>query len=135
MGTSKFICPHCHSDNIQKCSIVYKNGTSNHQYTTTVNGNEVETSGVEHTTLAKEVAPPAKKETSWGAMVILGLVAVFCLLDGIFWIGVIAGLLALGCYGSSSEAAKFNEQEYPALYQQWLNTYICNRCGHVFTLN
>ena len=80
---TKFVCPNCHSENIQKCSIIYKSGTRTHQSTTTINGN----------------------------------------------------VEAAACYFESQEAEKFNNEEYPALYNQWLNTYICHRCGHKFTLN
>ena len=135
MGRSKFVCPHCQSDNIQKCSIVYQNGTSNHRYTTTVNGEDLETTGTGHTELAKAVAPPAKQDTSWGAMIVLGGVAVFCIYGGLTIVGIIAAVLALACYGTSQDAEKFNKEEYPKLYNQWLNTYICNRCGHIFTLD
>lgn len=134
MGTLKFICPHCHSENIQKCSIVYQNGKSNQKYTTTVNGEDVETSGEGLTELAKQVAPPAKKETSYGAMIFCGIIAFLCLSGGLILVGIIAGVFAVGCYSNSKDADKFNNEEYPKLYNQWLNMYICHRCGNLFTL-
>ena len=44
---SNFKCPHCGSENIQKCSVIYHSGTTSNQSTTKINGNvEAETSGV-----------------------------------------------------------------------------------------
>ena len=57
---AKFMCPHCHSEHIQKYSIVYQNGASQ---ITTSNGEEVRIIGEGLTQLAQQVAPPAKKET------------------------------------------------------------------------
>lgn len=132
----KFVCPNCHSENIQKCSIIYKSGTHTHQSTTTINGNvEAETSGSGSTVLAQEVAPPVKKESSWGAMIVCAAIGFFCVSEDILWGGVIGAVLAAACYFESQDADKFNNEEYPALYNQWLNTYICHRCGHKFTLN
>ena len=128
---AKFMCPHCHSEHIQKYSIVYQNGASQ---ITTSNGEEVRIIGEGLTQLAQQVAPPAKKETHWGAMVISGFLAVLLLTSGLFIVGVILGVIAFGLYGSSDEAAKFNKEEYPILYNQWCNSYICNRCGHTFFL-
>ena len=127
----KFMCPHCHSEHIQKCSIVYQNGAS--QITTT-NGEEVRVIGNGLTQLAQQVAPPAEKETHWGAMILFGGGAVLFLTSGLFIVGIILGFIALNLYGSSDEAAKFNKEKYPILYNQWLNTYICNRCGNKFIL-
>lgn len=133
----KFVCPNCHSDNIQKCSMIFKNGTSNRQISVDMGGDiKTQDSGiVDSTILAQEVAPPAKKETKWGAMVFLVIVAVLLLYGGLVIGGVIAGVLAAGSFFSSQEAEKFNNEEYPILYNQWLNTYICHHCGHRFVLN
>ena len=127
----KFMCPHCHSEHIQKCSIVYQNGASQ---ITTSNGEEVRVIGNGLTQLAQQVAPPAEKETHWGAMILFGGGAVLFLTSGLFIVGIILGFIALNLYGSSDEAAKFNKEKYPILYNQWLNTYICNRCGNKFIL-
>ena len=127
----KFMCPHCHSEHIQKCSIVYQNGASQ---ITTSNGEEVRVIGNGLTQLAQQVAPPAEKETHWGAMILCGGLAALFLTSGLFIVGIILGFIALNLYGSSDEAAKFNKEKYPILYNQWLNTYICNRCGNKFIL-
>ena len=131
----KFICPHCHSENIQKCSVVYQSGTSNQHYVTTVNGDvESRTTGGGSTGLAQQVAPPVKKETSWGTVIVCGGGAVLCLFSGILIVAAILGVMAFGAYGSSSEADKYNKEEYPVLYEIWLNSYICHRCGSIFPL-
>ena len=73
-----FKCPHCGSENIQKCSVIYNSGTASHQSTTTINGKvEAETSGVSGTNLAQQLAPPAKKEENWIASVVCGAIAIF----------------------------------------------------------
>ena len=70
---NKFICPHCHSGNIGKCSVVYKNGVTRHNYTSEISGTigydvfnpqyfsgEMETTGISTTDLARRCAPPRK---------------------------------------------------------------------------
>ena len=136
-----FKCPHCGSENIQKCSIIYNSGTASHQSTTTINGNvEAETSGVSGTNLAQQLAPPAKKDEEWIASVVCGLIALFfadALTDThhfflVLVITVVFGLFAIILWMMSSENQKYNENQFPIDYDVWTRSYFCHRCGNVF---
>lgn len=131
----KFVCPKCGSDNIQSCQVIYQNGTISHSYTSTNGDDTVNTSGVESTSLAQSVAPPAQKETHWGKMIIFGAFAVFSVLDGILWLAAILGLIAAGFFQTSQEANEYNEKQWPKEYKAWQHSYLCHRCGHYFQLD
>lgn len=131
----KFVCPKCGSDNIQSCQVIYQNGTISHSYTSTNGDNTVNTSGVESTSLAQSVAPPAQKETHWGKMIVIGAFAVFSVLDGILWLAAILGLIAAGFFQTSQEANEYNEKQWPKEYKAWQHSYLCHRCGHYFQLD
>ena len=135
MRTGKFACPNCGSENIQRCAMIYQNGTSRLQSTTMINGNvEAETSGVSSTNLAQEVAPPQKKDTHTILMVVLGIIAFLCLDGGTFVGALVFGGLAYLTYNSNKEASEYNEKEFPALYDEWQHSYVCYRCGNRFTI-
>ena len=130
---SNFSCPHCGSGNIQKCSVIYNQGTSHSHSRTTVGDIEGETEGHSSTGLANTVAPPQEKETSWGAAIFLGILA-FGFIGDSFIIGGVLGLLSFGCFSSTFEARKYNSDVYPKELKRWQNSYFCHRCGNVFTL-
>lgn len=131
----KFICPKCGSDNIQRCSVIYQQGTVGHSYTSRSGDYSVETSGVESTGLAQSVAPPPQKETHWGKMVVAGFFTVASFLDGYFWLGVILALVTAGLFQSSQEASEYNEKQWPREYKAWERSYLCHRCGNYFQLD
>ena len=134
-----FKCPHCGSENIQKCSVIYNSGTASHQSTTTINGKvEAETSGVSGTNLAQQLAPPAKKEENWIASVVCGAIAIFFVggLANHFVVSIIVivlfGSAAIGLWQSSTEAKEYNEKKFHRDYDIWKRSYFCHRCGNVF---
>lgn len=132
--SGNFVCPKCGSENIQKCSVIYRNGTVGHSFTTRSGDYSAETSGVESTELAQSVAPPQKKDTSWGLMIGLGLFSFFSFLDDIYILALILGVMAIGAYSSSQEASDYNNKQWPKEYRAWENSYLCHRCGHYFQL-
>lgn len=109
-GNNKFVCPHCHSNNISKCSVIYKNGVTKHNYTSEISGTieydmfhrrdftgEMETTGISMTDLAKRCAPPKKQSDTTIPGIIAGLIVlgmifpglglIFSIYDkGIFWV-------------------------------------------------
>lgn len=143
---SKFCCPNCGSENIQKMQIVYQSGTGTRSSVTTYENRagytmESETNEQHSTNLAASVAPPNKKETHFGFTIICGIVSayfIYCLFQHFSWfdliVGGIAGLLAFGGYESSMEVSAWNENEYPKLYEEWANSFICHKCGHRFVI-
>lgn len=143
---SKFRCPNCGSENIQKMQIVYQSGTGSRSSVTTYENHagytvESETNEQSSTNLAASVAPPTKKETNFSFMIGCGIVSAYLIWDlfhGFSWfeliVGGIAGLLAFAAYENSMEVSAWNENEYPKLYEEWTNSFICHKCGHRFVI-
>ena len=138
---SKFKCPKCGSGDIQKCEMIYMNGTVNHSSTTTVGNYESETSSQASTSLAQSVAPPTKKETYWTATIIAGVITAFAgdavlnhFQTARLVIAIIAGLFTWACYSMTQEANEYNEKQYPIEYENWQNSYVCFRCGNRFRM-
>lgn len=131
----KFVCPKCGSENIQRCSVIYQQGTVDHSYTSRSGDYSVDTSGTESTALAQSVAPPAQHETSWGKMIVAGFFAVASFLDGFFWLGVILALVAVGLFSSSQEASEYNSKQWSQDYKAWENSWLCHKCGNYFHLD
>lgn len=132
----KFCCPKCGSENIQSCQMIYQNGVSSGTYTTT-NGNETtSTRGTQITDLAASVAPPAKKDesTPLGSVFVCGILAAIFFFADHWIVAAILALLAAGAYETYTEAVNFNQKTYPSLYDDWLNSYTCHRCGNRFIM-
>lgn len=130
----KFACPKCGSENIQRCSVIYRQGTVSHSYTSTSGDYSVDTSGVESTELAQSVAPPEKKETHWGKMIVAGFFAVDAFVVDYTILAIILGLLTVGLFQTSQEASEYNDKQWPIDYKNWENTYFCHRCGNYFRM-
>lgn len=131
----KFVCPKCGSDNIQRCSVIYQQGTVGHSYTSRSGDYSVETSGTESTALAQSVAPPPKKSTNWGWMVITGFFTVASFLDGYPILGVILALATIVLFQDSKESSEYNDKQWPRDYEAWESSYLCHRCGNYFQLD
>ena len=136
-----FQCPNCGSGDIQKCEMIYMQGTVNHSSTTSIGNYESETIGQVSTSLAQSVAPPTQKETYWLAMIVCGVIAALVgesvlkhFHTGHFIVAIIAGLFTWAFYSMSQEASEYNEKQYPIDYDNWKNSYICHRCGNKFIL-
>lgn len=149
-------CPKCNSEHIQRFPVVYERGISNNQSDTTGIGvgvgtgglgfgvGKASTSSTSMTAIAERLAPPAKKKVPWWA-----------------WLIGVSGLGTFGSTGlSASDAAsvgisgllgvafcflptllpivylifvsKWNANEWPVLYAEWKNSWLCQRCGYEF---
>ncbi|SFW62709.1 hypothetical protein [Selenomonas ruminantium] len=143
---SKFVCPNCGSENIQKMQIVYQSGTHSSSGETTYkdeHGNRVRAESSENSTtgLAAAVAPPQEKDTPYAAAIICGLIGAYCIYDlhtGFGWGELIFGgimlLIAWACWSSATENSQWNQNEYPKLYNEWCCSFICHKCGHRFVI-
>lgn len=130
----KFACPKCGSENIQRCSVIYRQGTVSHSYTSTSGDYSVDTSGVESTELAQSVAPPEKKESHWLATIVVGIFTASAFAEGHWIIGIILALIVMGLFQSNQEASEYNDKQWPIDYKNWENTYFCHRCGNYFRM-
>ncbi len=138
-------CPHCHSDNIQKLSVVYEHGTQNIQTTGRTRGSGIgfgggglgagigsartTTKGKSQSIAAKNAAPPDKKKI----IIPIAMMGVGLLI--IKFIHVFPGLLFIAGGGFIFwKFWQYNKNTYPPLYQQWQRSWLCNRCGEIFAL-
>lgn len=157
-----FCCPNCSSDQTQRVSVIYSSGTSVVESKSTgmavglTKGGLVpvlgssNTTGVQQTQLAQQVAPPARTPTLKIVFftpivgVVLGLVLWFVavliligtgtkandvpgyVLEGTFLLVQVLGIaLAVQNY-------RRNRDEWPGLYAAWERKWFCHRCGSTF---
>lgn len=137
-------CNNCNSDNTQRLEVVYENGTQNintksrstglgfSRFGSSIGFGRTKTTGVARSTAAIKAAPPAKKKLLWFiVMVIVGISFVGSKnnVSHDYIIGVI--LLAVGGFFLYKNIT-FNKKTYPQLYQSWLKSWMCNKCGSIF---
>ena len=146
-----YICPNCHSANIQKLSVVYNEGHTDIDFrskdTSWSNSKEYRTKGVQETKLAASAAPP-REESYLGAIlcvaflyvivrVIVSIVFAFlisketvALLEKFVpWgINLIFVYLLFICLRNVHAYQK----RYPQMLDEWKHSWICKKCGHVF---
>ena len=139
-----FECPCCHSDAIQKYSIVYQNGTSNVQLNTYGGGissgghggGYAYSTGTSQSQLAASVAPPEPKSTIWKYCFATLGAALF--LGGLFRLdfnNILSGIVYGGGFGFwAYKSNQYNNTEYRELYEKWQRSYICLKCGHRFMI-
>jgi hypothetical protein len=151
-------CGICESDNVQKLSVIYQNGTSK----TTGNIHSSHTGGglglgsggfggfggigssnsrVSTTTssdLAMRCAPPEKYNFKAPGLMALFAAAAIFLFDGLARMEMtgIASLAIIGAIGGAVylgyTGVKFNREKYPVLMQAWSKKWHCNKCGEIF---
>lgn len=141
-------CPHCNSINIKNLPLVYEEGLSDIRMTsnTTAVGRggvafgTTETSGVSQTALSKQASPPKKESTiKLALMHIVGFLVTTLAISGIFKLGGtnLMGFISLGyillALFHLYKNLMFNIRRYPALYQEWQNSFFCSQCGNIFT--
>lgn len=135
-------CPQCKSDNVQKLSLIYESGTQKINTTSRTAGGGVgyagglgggvgsastHTTGQSQSLLAKKAEPPKKKTFGVAALILLaGLIA-----WGVgYFIIFLAALVLAGFIGY--KAHRYNQDEYPPKYQDWLKMWHCHKCGTIY---
>ena len=147
MRDQKFICPHCHSDNIRRFELIYHGSITNSSSSTIGVGyggggfgiGSASTDTTSITNLGKTVAPPEKRSYIWS--IIGGLIGV-CLLQVFlqFIFGrTFGGLMSYVAFAGMvyliyQEVYCWNRDVYPQLINQWQHSYLCLKCGNRFTL-
>lgn len=136
-------CPACQSDNTQKLSLVYEQGTQNIRTTGRTYGGgggigrgglgggfgsaTTTTTGKQQTIAAQKAAPPDKKKIILPIIIIA--VGIFLFFQ-MFPLGLLVtaggGFLFWKFY-------RYNSDTFPPLYAQWEKSWVCNKCGTVFT--
>lgn len=127
-------CPRCRSENVQSCPVIYQSGTSGSASVTAADRFIAVTRGKTMTDLARSVAPPMRKKTGWWVTVVLICVTLLLLNTNHTWLIVIA--LGAACLSGKDnfDAKEYNEQIWPRIYDTWLHSYLCHRCGNIFVI-
>lgn len=135
-------CSKCDSDNTQKLEVVFNHGTQHISAvghisgtgtgsTPGIAGGTTHLYGTAQTKMASKVAPPDKK--THGNAAILFCIAIFCLKLGDRNIYGILFLLFICASGFSIYKTRtYNKTVWPGLYQQWKDSWLCNKCGNIY---
>lgn len=129
-------CPKCKSDNTQRLEVVYDEGT-HHTRSTTVGGGygrgaaigTATTTGKTQSKQAAKAAPPGKP--SWIPIAFLAFLSIIAILNAWYIVGLGMSGLTIFLGKKIAEAKK----TYPGLYQTWLNSWMCNKCGEIYVVN
>jgi len=142
-----YICPKCHSTNIQRLSIVYKEGRTDINIRSKddswTNNKEFKTTGVQETELAKSIAPPKRENyieaiIGTGVLYVIALIVIAFLVPKelssltqniIFW--GITLLFAFLLFCNLKDVYNYNKI-YPRKIDEWMHSWICKKCGHIF---
>lgn len=144
---NQYVCPQCHSDNIQKYEVLYMTGTSTADSTTvglgifgSIGGGAASTSTTQKSKMAETVVPPQEREPSI-VMILMHLsisLMAFTLGAAIHYVvGIIAAIAAFivaSYYFYYKYCYLWNRDVYPQLLEQWHHSYVCMRCGNRFTI-
>jgi len=137
-------CTTCQSDNVQKLSLVYEQGTQNIRTSSHTTGGGVgfgrgglgvgggsattTTTGRSQSIAAQRAAPPDKKKigipfTIAGAGLAIALI----------WGAIPIFLIALAVGGFLFwKFSQYNKNVYPPLYAEWQRSWLCNKCGTIY---
>ncbi|GAQ50199.1 hypothetical protein FPKKA176_contig00154-0001 [Flavobacterium psychrophilum] len=142
------ICKNCNSENTQKLSLIYENGTNNISTNSKTVGTGIgtgfvigstttNTSGKSQSLLAEKVSPPKKNSY---------LLASFITAIGLIFLaninefdakGSIFGLIAILLLGFGIKIIKvtyrYNSNTFPKKYLEWTKSWHCNKCGNIYT--
>lgn len=150
MSENEFVCPQCHSANVQNFALVYGQNVSQSQNKTfgggVVGGDLASgvavTNGTSVTGLGQAVAPPLQKSRNKlhaFLMWFFGYMPIYFLLASILpnALGNAPGVLALIILGSieykiHKKISTWNKEVWPGLYDEWQHSYLCLKCGHSF---
>nr|WP_295784076.1 hypothetical protein [Rhodoferax sp.] len=143
-------CPQCKSENTQRLSTAFESGLS-HVNTSSkgvgigvgpdgigVGVGTASTTGTSQTVASQRAAPPAKMTYLKPLAGIFVLALVLVLVASAIWkpLGFFAQLFwVVGSVLYVYRAYQFNSKSWPVLLQEWQNTFLCNRCNHVFLAN
>jgi len=138
-------CPRCSSDNTQRLEVIFEQGTSHLDATSTTKVRpafggfatgkaKTRTTGVSMSRSAQKAAPPLKNRYKTpGIAVLIGIFmmgyslhpfnTIFFLIGLV--VGVIGGFLLY-------QAIHYNTKLWPAAYEGWTKSWMCNKCGSIF---
>lgn len=122
-------CPCCHSENTQRVSIAYANGTKSISATTIGVGAFAGTNGTSQSLAAANLAPP--KPQGVGVLsALLWILALFLATKVGIWAIVAAFVIQLVLVW---HAMKSNDDCAKYITETWNHLQVCNRCGNVWS--
>ena len=144
--SSHLDCPSCQSETTQRLSVVYEQGISDIHTSSNSAGvgigrgglgfglAKTKTRGTAQTAISQKASPPPRKRF----LKPLGLIFVAYFILSLFGgrgnvLSALFGLLWLG--GSIAWivfAIQYNAKTWPSLKAVWDDSYLCNRCNHIF---
>lgn len=142
------ICKKCNSDNTQKLSLIYENGTSNISTNSktvgaglgqgfVVGAASTNTSGTSQSILAQRASPPKKNSYLLACLIIIvGLIFLsnvheFSVTDSILaFIGVFLFGFGIKVFRVNY---RYNSNSFPKKYLEWTKSWHCNKCGDIYT--
>lgn len=143
-------CPKCKSENTQRLSTAFESGLSHTNSVSKgvgigigpdgigVGVGAASTAGVAQTVASQRAAPPAKMTYLKPLVGIFVLSLIVVLIAGVVWkplgfFGQLFWVVGSGFY--VYRAYQFNANTWPVLLKEWQNTFLCNRCSHVFLVS
>ena len=140
-------CPSCSSDATQRLSVVYEHGLSDINTSSSTAGvgfggggigvgaAKTKTKGIAQTAMSQKASPPSKKKLFKPIgiilLVFLGL-SIATSGQGKFVSGFITILWMAGSVGWAVFAIHYNTSKWPPLKAIWDDSFLCNRCNHMF---
>jgi hypothetical protein len=128
-------CPNCQSQNVQKLTVVYEQGTSEiHASGTsfTSHGDQgveyTSTHGQSQSILAQKASPPPKQSSGLGILLIIGGIILLAIQ---VWIAVVVLVIGVLAWASAGD---YNKKQWPALYDEWNRKWHCNKCGEIYSV-
>lgn len=142
-------CPSCKSDNTQRLEVIYEQGTSNVSATSKTKIRplfsiipsataKTKTKGISITKSAQLASPPMKASyLPPAAGLIVGLAITIWQLGSKYHIAlIILGLVALlGSAWLLYIFIRYNLKRWPNEYATWKKSWMCNKCGVIYSEN
>lgn len=118
------VCPRCGSAEVRRLSVIHQTGLN-------ARGDDGEP---RHGALWKHAAPPVRKRAGmWTLLLVTSLVMeVATFATGGAGALAVAGV-AIAAAVFSVRAASYNADAYPRLLELWQRSFLCDRCGEVFS--
>jgi hypothetical protein len=143
--SSHLNCPSCKSDATQRLSVIFEHGISDINTSSSTSGIGIgqggfastTTRGTSQTAMSQKASPPRKKRF----LKPLGLIifALFVLSLGMgnskFLNGLVSFLWITSPIGWVAFAINYNSKKWPPLKATWDDSFLCNRCNHIFQIS
>ena len=136
-------CVNCNSENTQRLEVVFEGGTQNIKTKSKTVGTSLfnplgglfgastTTKGVSMSSAAQKAAPPASKNL--GRPIILTIIGIMIAFsDPTVMQFLIGRAVAIGSGFWGYKNFQYNKEIFPPLYDAWLDSWMCNKCGNIF---